>query len=408
MAVYEYTGLNAKGKKAHGVIEADSSKLAQQRLKTQGIFVTKIAEAYGVKADDRKARKSLGAYFERIKPQEVVILTRQLATLVSANIPLIQALSALVDQTDNVKLKSIVTQVKEQVNEGASLAQAMRSHPKIFTDLFVNMVEAGEHSGALDVVLERLADFTESQQALRGRLKSAMIYPIVMSIIAAGVVFFMMTFVIPRFITIFETTGRALPTPTLILQAASKFTASYWWAMVATAATLSFLFRRYINTENGRYRWDRLRLNAPVLGSLIRKIAVSRFSRTLSTLLSNGIPLLQALDIVKTILENAILRDAVENARESISEGASIAAPLKESGVFPPLVTHMIAIGEQSGDLETMLLKVANSYDTEVETAIDALTSRLEPLIIVVMAAVVGFIVIAALLPIVGMTQGIM
>ena len=336
----------------------------------------------------------------RVKADDVAVATRQLAVLVNAGIPLVDALTALVEQVDHERLKRVLSAVKQRVNEGSSLADALGQHPKAFSNLYVNMIRAGESSGALDVVLFRLADFTESQARLRSKVLGTLTYPAAMVIIGAAVMGILFTVVIPKITKIFEDTKVVLPWTTRILLGVANFMHDWWWAMILLLAAGIYGFLRWRRTEAGRARWDIWVLDAPIFGSLIRQVAVARFSRTLATLLKSGVPLLTALDIVRNIVGNTRLAAVIEEARESIKEGESIAAPLKRSGEFPPLVYHMIAIGEKSGELEDMLGNVANAYDSQVETKIAALTSLLEPIMIVVMGVAVAFIVFSILMPI--------
>lgn len=433
MAVYEYVALDKKGRSAKGVIEADSQKQAKQKLKLQGVFVTRISESRKgrVSAKAKKDRESkaiaaggegataleklqelsqqnlLQRFTERIGLQDVVIFSRQLATLLSAHLPLVQSLTALSEQTENMALRRVITEVKDQVNEGSQLANAMRKHPKVFPALYTNMIQSGESSGSLDVVCRRLADFLESQLALNRKVSGAMIYPLILMLLAIGVVVFMLTTVMPKILTIFESQRTQLPLPTRILQGLANGLLDWWWLLLALVTGAFVMFRRWSATPKGRETIDAFLLRVPVFGTLIRKVAIARFTRTLSTLLTSGIPILQALDITKNVLNNVVLEDAIAKARESISEGSSIAGPLKASGVFPPIVTHMVLVGEQSGELEQMLLKVADTYDDEVSQTISVLTTLLEPVIIVIMAGVVLLIVIAVLLPIIEMTSAI-
>ncbi len=301
---------------------------------------------------------------------------------------------------EHPRLKKILGMVKQRVNEGASLADALADHPRVFSNLYVNMIRAGESSGALDVVLGRLADFTESAAALRNKLIGAMLYPAIMLLVGISIVSILFAVVIPKVTKIFEDMNVALPWTTRILIATSSFARDYWYVIVVAVPLGIWLFARYVKTPKGRAWFDRAQLRAPIFGELIRMLALARFSKTLATLLSSGVPLLTALDIVKNIVHNSVLSQVIEGARDAIREGESIAAPLKRSGEFPPLVHHMIAIGEKSGQLEEMLQNVARSYDAQVEMRVSALTSLLEPVMIVGMGVGVAFIVFSILMPI--------
>lgn len=406
MPIFEYAGYDAGGRTKKGVVEADTMRGAKQRLRGQGVFVKTIKETQA-QVEEKITRASVQELLQRVTKEEIVLMTRQLATLVAAHIPLVSALGALAEQTEGVKLKTIVAQLKDDVNEGASLAAAMRQHAKIFPPLYTNMIAAGEASGALDVVLLRLADFLENQDDLRRRVRGALTYPMVMMVIAIGVVIFLMTTVVPKVLTIFDAQRRSLPLPTQILQFLSHAVANWWWLVIILVGAAIYGVRKYISTPEGRWRWDEISLELPIFGPVARKVAVARFARTLSTLLSSGIPLLQAMDITKNVVDNIIIETALHEARDNISEGASLSSQLKQSKVFPPMVTHMISVGESSGELEQMLVRVADTYENEVRTVLDSMTSLLQPIIIVVLAVVVGFIAVSVLMPIFQLSQGL-
>jgi general secretion pathway protein F len=337
---------------------------------------------------------------ERITPQELALLTRQLSTLVGAGLPLVDCLSALIEQVESARIKRTLSHIREQVTEGTSLADALKAHPRIFSDLYVNMVRAGEASGALDVVLLRLADYTESYAALRDKVRSALTYPILMAIVGTGIMLFLLSYVVPKVTKIFAENKAALPLMTTVLLAISGFLQEYWWLVVGAIVAVAVSIRASTRTPAGRLRYDRYVLLIPYFGKLLKKVALARFARTLSTLLTSGITLLQSLDIVKNVVNNTVLSKAIEDARSSIREGQSIAPPLKKSGLFPAMLIHMIAVGEKSGELEQMLSRAADAYDAEVTSAVNSLTSVLEPVMILIGGAVVLFIVLAILLPI--------
>ncbi len=406
MPVFEYKALNGKGKKVKGIIDADSLRAARLKLRGNGIFPTEIWEDIRsetpVSSRDLKVSKILG----RIRAQDIVVMTRQLSTLLGAGLPLMASLTALIDQVDNASLKKVITQVREEVTKGNTLADAMSHYPRVFPNLYVNMVRAGEESGTLEAILSRLADFSENQMRLRNKVLAALVYPILMIFVGAAVVAFLLTFVIPTITEIFSEMEQTLPIPTILLISVSNFMRGFWWIILLILVAVLVGANGYIRrTEPGRLLYDRLRLNVPLFGNIVKKTALSRFSRTLGMLLKSGIPLLLAMDIVKSVVNNRVLSQAIESAREYVREGEDIAAPLGRSKVFPPLVIHMISAGEKSGELEDMLLKVADSYDNEIETTVSALTSILEPVLILVMGVVVGFIVLATLLPILEMNQ---
>ncbi len=404
MPVYDYKGLNGAGKSVKGSQDAESQNALRVLLQGRGIFATEINEArVGEKSESGDIEFAKMLQFVGLR--DVAVLTRQMATLLRAGIPLVECLRALTEQAEKDELKRALSDVKSKVNEGSSLAKAMADHPKIFNDLFVNMVRAGESSGNLDVVLERLTDFLEGQMELRSKVISAMIYPILMTVVGTGILGFLFAFVIPKVTQIFEDQGAALPFITKLLIGISSVVSGGWFIMLPLMGLAAYGFRRWKNSEQGKPRWDVFTLGLPIIGNLIRMIAVSRFARTLGTLLQSGVPLLQALDIVKNILGNTRLVEVIEEVRVNVREGESIAQPLKRSGEFPSLVTHMIAIGERTGQLEEMLENVAVSYDQQVSLRIDAATTLIEPIMIVIMGVAVGFIVFAIMLPILQLNQ---
>jgi general secretion pathway protein F len=400
MPVFEYKALDTAGKAVQGLKEADSPKTLRANLRREGVFLT---EVIGQKQADAQASRDVNVkrwVIGRVSAEDLAIATRQLAVLVHAGIPLVEALTALVEQVDKEKLKRVLGDVKQRVNEGASLADALAAHPKVFGDLYINMIRAGEHSGALEIVLVRLADFTESQARLRSKIMGTMAYPVLMMVIGSLVLGVLFTVVIPKVTKIFADTKATLPWMTRALMAFTGFITEWWWALGLLAVAGVYGFFRWKVTPAGKARWHRFVLTVPIFGRLVRIIAIGRFARTLSTLLKSGVPLLTAMDIVKNVVGNVRLAEVIDEARDAIREGESIAAPLKRSGEFPPLVHHMVAIGERSGSLEEMLASVASAYEDQVETTVAALTSLLEPLMIVAMGAVVAFIVFSVLMPI--------
>jgi general secretion pathway protein F len=409
MPVFEFSALSESGRTVRGIRDADNAKALRQVLRKEGLFLTEVAaskQAQGSKAGAAGAQERVDVkkwLTGRVKAEDVAVTTRQLSTLIHAGIPLVEALTALVDQVDHVRLKSVISEVKQKVNEGSSLADALAQHPKVFTSLYCNMIRAGESSGALDIVLVRLADFTESQARLRQKVLGTMTYPIIMVAIGMLIIAVLFTAVIPKVTKIFLEMQVTLPWTTRALIAVSTFSRDYWYLLLGAAVLAVLGFSRWLKTAGGRHAWDHFVLRAPIFGPLVRMLSVSRFTRTLGTLLRSGVPLLTAMDIVKNIVNNVVLAKVVDAARDAVREGESIAAPLKRSGEFPPLVYHMIAIGERSGQLEEMLENVSDAYDSGVETRINALTSLLEPVMIVMMGAVVAFIVFSILMPILQM-----
>jgi general secretion pathway protein F len=404
MAVYAWRGINASGRDVKGIDDADSPKALRATLRRQGVLVTKLEEESA--AAKRDARNiNFKRFFGGVSQTDIALVTRQLATLLKAGIPLVEALDALIEQTDKEDLRNALTNTRDKVNEGVAFNDALRAHPKIFTDLFVNMVAAGEVAGNLDAVLARLADVLEAQARLKSKVTSALAYPIVMMVMSLGVVTVMMTVVVPQVTAIFEDFGQVLPWYTRVLMFVSDLFVDWWFLLIGGAVGIWYGFRRWLSTEQGRINWDLLMLRLPLIGALTTKVACARFARTLSTLLASGVPVLGALDITRNVLGNTELMRVVANARESIREGESIAKPLAQSKRFPPIVTHMIAIGERSGELEAMLENVAVAYDDQVDKQVATMTSLLEPLMIVVMGGINGGITAAILVPLMQMNE---
>jgi general secretion pathway protein F len=459
MAVFEYRGLlAATGKTVHDVRDADNPKALRAQLKREGILLTEATEVNRAKSAS-SGGGGLFAFFRRVTVTDVAMMTRQLATLVGAGIPLVEAVSALTEQVEKDEMKRVLALVRDRLNEGSSLAKALEAHPKVFPPLYVNMVAAGEASGTLEVVLDRLSDFMENQARLKGKVSAALAYPILMLIIGTSLITIMMVVVVPKVTSIFASLDRALPWYTSVLifisaAVSSNVTLGGVFSLLLTtfvrralapgpsrngfvvAASFSgfvlvlacffveslsllglgvFLgllagiglgqFLSFVATPQGQLWKDGVALRAPIFGVVVRMLAVSRFSKTLATLLKSGVPLLKAMDIVKNVLDNAKLSKVVEEAIGSIREGESIAGPLRKSGQFPPIVTHMIAVGEKSGQLEQMLENVAKAYDSQVETRIQAMTALLEPIIIVFMGGGVGFIAFSILMPLIQMND---
>lgn len=406
MPVYEYTALDAGGHRRKGIIDAGSVVAARQKLRESEIFPVELSEASEQKRKETAVRGGAAQLFRRVGLQELSLMTRQLATLIGAGLPLVPSLSALVTQVRNPLLRTTLAQIREEVNEGNSLTQSMSHFPKVFPPFYINMVRAGEASGTINLVLERLADFQEGQQNMKTKIRSALAYPIFMFFIGSGVLFFLVTFVVPNITNIFREMNQTLPAITLFLIVVSGFMKSLWWVLLLILL-FGIVGLRYAvqKTEQGRHLWDRLKLNAPLFGDLNRKIAVSRFSRTLGTLLQSSVPLLSALEIARNVVDNSVIADEIRRAAKDVEEGQSLSAPLSRNGLFPPIAVEMISVGEQSGNMETMLFRVADAYEKEVEANILLVTSLLEPAMILVMGAVVGFIVVSILLPIFEMNQ---
>ena len=413
MPIYEYKGLNAKGKNVNGVVDADNPRSLKEKLQRDGIFLSQYTEtdrSGGQRSvgGEQQGSADVGSFlsrFKRIKVIEVAEITRQLSTLIHAGIPVVESLNAVSDQLENQRLKRVVSQIKRAVSEGSSLKDALAVHPTVFAPLYINMVGAGEQSGSLDIVFERLSDFTESQVRLRAKLMGAMMYPIIMMVLGLIIVSLMMLFVVPKISEMFEEMGAELPFITQLLIGASEIFQTWWPVIFLLTIGGVVGFGRWRRTEAGKAKWDRFVLKVPVFGPLIRMLSISRFARTLSTLLASGVPILSAMTIVRSILTNETLAVAVDDARDAVREGEPIAEPLKRSKQFPPMVTHMIAVGEKSGQLESMLGNVAQSYEIQVDSKIQALTSVLEPVMIVFMGGAVAFLVFAILMPMMQMNE---
>jgi general secretion pathway protein F len=412
MPVYAYKGVTAAGKPAKGHLDADSSRGARAKLRSDGIFITDFREssAETVTRSESGPRFniniSLPSLFQRVSALDLALVTRQASTLLSAGIPLVEGLAALTEQVENTRLKSVLGQARDRVNEGATFADAL-AQSGVFPDLYVSMVRAGEAGGALERVLERLADYLESQVRLRNKVSSILIYPTVMFAFALLVVGVLVTVVLPQITDLLLTLDQPLPFYTRWIINLSNFVLEAWWMILLVIVAAALTLRSLIRTEKGRRSWDRILLRLPVAGRVVRLVAISRFTRTLSTLLSGGLPIVRALDTAKDVADNTVLGEAIDRARESITEGASVAQPLRASGEFPPLVTHMIDVGERSGQLEAMLAKVADTYDEQVETTVTRLTALLEPLLILFMVGIVVVIILATLVPLLNVTSSL-
>ena len=394
MPVFNYTARTPQGELQSGTIDLPSHDDVVAHLRKNRLIVVKVQQA------PKDIKFSFGV---SITTRDIVIFTRQFATMINSGLPLVQALDILAEQSENKALKDVTRAVVYDVESGHTLADALRKHPKAFTELYVNMVAAGEAGGILDTILLRLATFMEKNDALVSKVKGAMIYPGVIFSVAGIAILILLIFVIPVFQSMFQGIGQKLPLPTLVVIGASDFLKAFWWAVGLGAGVVFFGTRKYYDTPNGKLNLDRLMLHVPVLGDLIRKSAVSRFTRTLGTLIASGVSILDGLEITAKTAGNRVIHDAVMESRASIAGGETIAAPLQKSKVFPPMVISMIAVGEQTGGLDEMLSKIADFYDEEVDAAVEALLSLLEPVMIVVLGVVVGGMIIAMYLPIFNM-----
>jgi len=405
MAVFEYKGIQVQsGKAVKGFRDAENARALRGILRREGILLT-LATEEGERKEKTKRNLDLLAFLRRPSASDIAIMTRQLATLVRAGVPLVDSVAALTEQVEKEQLQLVLTGVRESLNEGTSFAKSLGAHPKVFPPLYINMVAAGEASGSLESVLERLADFMEGQARLKGKVVASLAYPVLMAFIGTVLVGFLMVAVVPKVTAIFENLGQALPWYTALLIFVSNVLAGYWWLMILVAVVSVWSIKRWKSKPQGQLKWDTLKLKLPLFGRLNLLVAVARFTRTLATLLASGVQLLPAMEIGKNVLENTRLETVVSEAIGSIREGESIAEPLKRSGQFPPMVTHMIAVGERSGQLEQMLENVSRAYEADVETRVAALTSLLEPLMILVMGGVVGFIAMAILMPMIQVNE---
>jgi general secretion pathway protein F len=405
MPVYEYTAINASGKKIKGLVDADTIRSARQRLRTQNIFPTDIKESN--KAAKEKSQDVKNILGDRVSLKELTLATRLLATLSNAGLPLVGALSSLSDQVDSATLKRIVVDVKERVEQGSSLAKALAVYPKIFPRLYINMVSSGEASGTLDTVLDNLADYYEAQMELRRKISSALFYPILMFVFCTLVVVGLVTFVVPNIVEIFIKQKIDLPLPTRGVILLSNTLTGYWWAIIALIVAVVMSIRYYYAQPKGREWFDKYLLRAPLFGPIYKKIATARVATTLGTLLNGGVELLNALDIVRNIVGNVHMKRALEEARDGVREGKSLAKELSKSGYFPNLLSQMVAIGEKSGKLEVMLSKAGKNFSAEVNAAIAGLTSLIEPLMMIVLGGIVFSIVISVLLPMTKLMQAV-
>jgi general secretion pathway protein F len=399
MPIFEYSGTDRNGVTVRSRIDADSIKTAKQKAKKLGIVLLSIEEKSAAKGSALARLFPTFAGGGSVNLRILAVTTRQFASLIKANIPLVEALAALIDQTENLKLKGVLADVRQQVNEGSSLKNALARHPKVFQPIFINMVESGEASGTLPLVLLRLAEFMEAQVRLRSKISGAMTYPLIMAIVGGALMMGIFTFVIPNIANVFKGMNKKLPWYTELVMAISNFLINYWWAVILGIALTVWGFRKYVATEKGRVNKDRFLLRAPLFGEVTRMVAMSRFASTMATLLNGGVPLVTALGIVKAVVGNEVISSALVSAREEITEGQNISEPLRRSGEFPSLLLHMIAIGERTGELPSMLEMVSQNYEEQVNSKIERLTTLMEPLMIVVMGLSVGVVVMAVFMP---------
>ena len=397
MPVFAYEGKLADGTIKKGELEAENKNAAQAQLRKQRITPTKL----------KTKPKEIVLIKPRVKPKDIVIFTRQFATMINAGLPLVQCLEILGSQVENPTFKEVILKVKSDVEGGTTFAEALAHHPKVFDSLYVNLVAAGEIGGVLDTVLNRLAQYMEKAEALKSKVKGAMTYPIIVLAVAFLVVAILMIFVIPTFKDMFTQFGSALPGPTQLVVDLSNFFRTKWWVMIIVIIAVIAGFKYAKTQEKSRLELDRLALKLPIFGPLIKKVAVAKFTRTLGTMITSGVPIMDGLEITAKTAGNKVVENGIIAVRKAISEGKSMAEPLHDTGIFPGMVVQMISVGEATGALDQMLNKIADFYDEEVDTAVDALTSALEPLLMVFLGGVIGFVVVAMYLPIFRMASAV-
>jgi general secretion pathway protein F len=404
MPIFEYRGLLKNGKNTKGVVDADSLRAARAKLKKDGIFVVDLKDKK--KTSDANTKKKRGGSQKSVGVKDVSLMTRQLATLIKANIPLVEAIGAVAEQVEHPTLSEAMADCKNMVNEGSTFHKALSKYPNIFNNIYVSMCEAGEASGTLDTILLRLAEFTEAQNELRSKVKGALTYPVVMLVVTFALMSFLFVFVIPKMVTVFESAPNLkLPWYSEIIINTSTLLVNYWYVIPFVVIPTWLLITNWKKTPRGSYQWDVMALKMPLFGSLNRMVAVSRFTRTLATLLNGGVPMLYALQIVRNVVDNQVLAKAIDDARSNISEGETISGPLKKSGQFPSMMIHMVNVGEKTGELEKMLVQVADTNDFQVKTMVESLTGLMGPVVLVVMGFVVGIIVFAIMVPMFEMTN---
>lgn len=410
MPLFAYKALAKEtGKTLKGVIDADTAAVARRKLREQNLYPTDLTETSGGSEADtaqpRVFRQRGGG--GRVSTRDMALMTRQFAVLLRAGMPMVEALSALIEQTSKQRLRAAIYDIRDRVNSGATLADAMGEHSRIFSSLYVNMVRAGELSGALETVLLRLAEIMEHQARLKSQITSALAYPCFMGLFALGVVVFLMTVIVPRITLIFQKQKAELPVLTKTLMKVSGFVGSYWFVIVLALLGVFFLWRFWISREKGRLRWDRMKMSFPLYGPLHMKLVCARFSRTLGTMLQSGLTMLPALDVVNSVVGNTFIQSHMDAVKAGVRRGRDLAQPLKETGLFPPMMIHMVNLGQRSGEIEDMLIQVAETYDEDVRLTINALVALIEPAIIVVMGVFIGVLVLAILLPILQMSRNV-
>jgi len=397
MALFSYKVRSSQGDVLTGTMEAGEQRMVVDRLRRQRFIVLEIGEIK--KNALRDTLDSINFLKGRVRQKDLVLYSRQLSTLIGAGVPIVQGLTILLNQIDNPAFKKVITAVREDIESGTSITEALGRHPTVFSELYVNMVRSGELGGILDVILERLSGYLEAAARLRSKIKSAMVYPAVIAFVAGAITTFLMIVVVPAFVKIFQQAGAQLPLPTQILLMVSNFLKRYIIFIIIALIVFFVGLRQYYKTETGSMRIDILLLRLPIFGPLLRKVAVAKFTRTFGTLVKSGVPILQALDTVAKTSGNRVIEKAVLEAKESIREGERISEPIKACGVFPPMVTQMISVGEETGNLDAMLSKIAEFYEQEVDAAVSGLTSMIEPVVIVFMGIIIGAIAVSMYMP---------
>ena len=407
MSVFEYKALNAKGKKISGIVDADSLSAARQKLKLQNLFPTALNRIDANETSRERAGRQfdLTRYFSRVKADEIAMVTRLISTLISAGFPLVKAVASVADQAGSKSLKRVLSKIKDNIEQGSSFADALALYPGVFSSVYINMVAAGESSGTLEIVLERLADFAEKREETQKKIMASLAYPIIMSMIGFLVVVILMTYIVPGIVGIFSDMNQTLPAPTQVLISVSDFFLNFWWAVLSLPFLVGIGIFGIRRTRRGLMFTDHMMLSLPVAGNLVRKMAAARFSRTLGSLLEHGVPLLTALKITKNVAGNQVISDLIGQAAERVEKGGELGKSLAGSRYFPSLAVQMIQVGEKSGEMEKILEKSADLYEKDVYSAITAATALIEPLIILVMGLVVGLIIMAVCLPIVEINQ---
>lgn len=404
MPVFEYKALEKSGKHVKGIIDADSPVAARRKLRDQQLFPTKLKQGLGA-SNAKGGSSNLG--LRGVSTRDLSLMTRQIAVLLNAGMPLSDTLNALLQQTSKARLRKTIVDVRSRVMEGTTLADALAAHTRIFSPLYVNMVRAGEASGSLEVVLDRLANILEHQARLKAKVLSTLAYPSFMVVFSVAIISFLSFVIVPRITQLFEKQGQELPKLTKALIATTSFVGDYWLLLIGGVVGLFMLWQYWISRPDGRRTWDRIKLKFPLYGGLHLKLICGRFSRILGTMLQSGLTMMRSLNVVSTVVDNKYVEEILEDVKASVRRGQGLATPLKASGLFPPMLIHMTELGQQSGELENMLIKVADTYDEDVQITIDALVSLLEPIIIVVMGVFVGLLVLSILLPILNMSTNI-